>query len=150
LPRFNHEWNVDTSAQQVETGLPAIIGRSKQRDVAPRRDFEAVNIGSNGRGQHHTGTVVAAEHKGPFDSARRQHCTPGDDLPQPLPWLVRLRDGQVIGHPFQRTVSIAVIESEYGGPRHDTDIRQGHQLSERLFRPEGTTLTVNLATVAIQ
>ena len=80
-----------------------------------RRDAEAIEIGAHGRGQHHAGPIVAAEHDRPLDRAGGEHRAFGDDPPQPLARLMRRRDRQMIGDALQRAEMDAgrVIDAEH-------------------------------------
>ena len=115
----------------VESRRPRGVVIGEKRHAPARRDAEAIDIGLDGRGQHHAGPVVAAEDDGPVERAGGEHGALRHDAPHDLARREGRRLGQMIADPFDGAVTI-VIDAENRRAKHQAHIGQAAQFGHRL------------------
>ena len=148
--RIDNCFNFDTVRAKIARGAPAVIVVGEDDDAASRRYRKAISVSPNGGGHHNAGTVVPTENDPAFDCARSEHRAFRNDLPQPLPGMIRLRYRPMIGYALKRTIDAIVIATKHRRPRHQPNVRLILEFRENGLSPRGAGCAINLLPVIQQ
>ena len=110
----------------------------------------AIDVAAHGAGEHHTRTVVIAEHDGALDAAGGQHGPLGEDAPGALARLEGRRFGIVISHALDRDEGLLVVAAEQRCTAENADVGQALKLGLDRVEPMQRVLAVDLLPVVEQ
>ena len=109
--------------------------RRHHHRAASRQHAVAVQIGACRARQHDPRPIVAGEHQGPLQRARRQHQLARPHLPQTLARARGIGFGEVVGQPLRQAHHVVRIAAERRRARQQRHARMPRQCGERGVEP---------------